>query len=162
MLLERMLRLYVTELSGLIPDLVRKAAETRASAKPLELLTMGQCLGLGVIESVSPSLPTAFKNRSAELRITGDVLPDVDRLAWNRVLLLRKRLVHHGPSFLDTVDLYSGRVWREYTIKIPLDQQAKEMWGLGRQLCRSKSHNLVLRNARSFSRGVRQQPIRPS
>jgi hypothetical protein len=39
------------------------------------------------------------------------------------------------------MDMYSGRVWREYKMDIPLEQQAKEVWQFGRQLCRS---NLIL------------------
>jgi hypothetical protein len=31
----------------------------------------------------------------------------------------------------------SGKIWREYKIDVPLEQQAMEVWRLGRQLCRS-------------------------
>ena len=46
-------------------------------------------------------------------------------------------MTHKGPGFLDSIDLRAGRIWREYDLDEPLDQQAKEIWAIGRQLCRS-------------------------
>ena len=96
---------------------------------------MGQCLE--VLEEVVPSLPIKLADKYPELSVPSDILPGRDRTAWNRILLLRNRLAHGGPGFLDSVDLASGRIWREYKVDVPLEQQAVEVWRLGRQLCRS-------------------------
>ena len=69
--------------------------------------------------------------------LSGELLPAEDRLAWNQIISMRNRLAHNGPGFFDTVDMLAGRIWREYKIDVPLEQQAHEIWELGRQLCRS-------------------------
>ncbi len=135
LLLERMLRLCVVELYSVAGDSMRKAAERRAAAKPPDVMTMGQCLG--VLEDVAPSLSAVLRSQYPELSVPIDVFPASDRVAWSRILSSRNRLAHNGPGFLDSVDMFSGRIWREYKIDVPLEQQSKEVWGLGRQLCKS-------------------------
>jgi hypothetical protein len=87
LLLEKLLRLCVVELFKAVPDAMRDAAERRAGAKPPEVMTMGQCLG--VVEAAVPSLDTTLKNRYPQLSVPSDVLPKLDRLAWNRLVSLR-------------------------------------------------------------------------
>jgi hypothetical protein len=135
LLLERMLRLSLAEVSRVAPSEIEKASESRASNKPLRALTFGQCVG--VLEAVAPTLPDLLVNAYPSIHMRQDMLPDNDRIAWNRVVSLRNRMTHKGPGFLDSIDLRAGRIWREYDLDEPLDQQAKEIWAIGRQLCRS-------------------------
>lgn len=133
LLLERALRCCVVEVSKIASEDLRKAAERRALGKPIRAMTMGQCFG--VLEEIAPAL--SGKLASILPDVSREVLPSEDRFAWNRIISMRNRLAHKGPGFLDTVDLIAGRIWREYKIEVPLEQQAHEVWQLGRQLYRS-------------------------
>jgi hypothetical protein len=98
---------------------------------------MGQCLG--VLEDLAPRLVHVLSTitPSAGIDLGGDLLPKGDLEAWRRIVSLRNRMAHHGPGFLDSIDYFSGRVWREYKVQEPLDQQARDVWKLGRQVSRS-------------------------
>jgi hypothetical protein len=87
LLLERMLRSCVVELSPAARESMPKAAGRRAGAKPPHAMTMGQCLG--VLEDLARSLPEILKSRYPELSFPSNVLPGPDRIAWNQILSLR-------------------------------------------------------------------------
>jgi hypothetical protein len=135
LLLERMLRLSLLEVSDVASTQVKAALRSRAGGKPLSEITLGQCVG--VLEELGPSLPGLLVEACPHLRIALILLPESDRNAWKRILILRNRMAHDGPGFFDSVDFRAGRMWRKYDIDEPLDHQAKEVWTLGRQLCRS-------------------------
>jgi hypothetical protein len=135
LLLERILRQSLVEVSAFADSEILAASKSRANGKPLLAMTLGQCVG--VLEEVAPALPAKLVDAFPQLRIPLALLPNNDRVSWNRVVSLRNRMAHDGPGFFDTVDLKAGRIWREYKITDPLDQQAKEIWTIGRRLCRS-------------------------
>jgi hypothetical protein len=135
LLLERMLRLSLIEVARLANLEIQVASKSRASGKPLDAMTFGQCLG--VLEEIAPSLSGVLVSAFPHLQIPLSLLPNDDRIGWNRVVSLRNRMTHEGPGFLDAVDLRSGRIWRRYRIVEPLEKQATEIWAIGRHLCRS-------------------------
>jgi hypothetical protein len=131
-LLERLLRSCLIEFSRVDESLVAESRRRRGYGRALDSLTMGQCFG--VLEDLSPRV----MHNTPNLNAGGDLLPEGDLKAWQRIVSLRNRMAHHGPGFLDSIDLFSGRVWREYEVQEPLEQQAKDVWKLGRQVCRSR------------------------
>lgn len=135
-LLERLLRSCLIELSRVDESLVAESRRRRGYGRALDSLTMGQCLG--VLEDLAPRVMHVLSTNIPNLDVGGDLLADSELKAWQRIVSLRNRMAHHGPGFLDSIDLFSGRVWREYEIQEPLDQQAKDVWELGRQICRSR------------------------
>jgi hypothetical protein len=135
LLLERMLRLSLLEVSRFIPAQVSAASARRTGGKPLRELTLGQ--RVGVLEQLGPILPGLLTQACPDLKVPVSLLPHVDLDAWKRILELRNRMAHEGPGFFDSVDFHSGRIWREYDVQEPLNKQANEVWTLGRQVCRS-------------------------
>lgn len=135
-LLERLLRSCLIEFSGVDESLVAESRRRRGYGRALDSLTMGQCLG--VLEDLAPRLTHVLRTHVPNIHAGGDLLSQGDLKAWQRIVSLRNRMAHHGPGFLDSVDLLSGRVWREYEVQEPLDQQAQAVWKLGRQVCRSR------------------------
>jgi hypothetical protein len=135
LLLERMLRLALNEVSTVAKPEIDMASHSRASGRSVDRMTFGQCVG--VLEEIAPQLPAALVNARPDLTPPTDILPEDDRIGWNRIVSLRNRMAHEGPGFLDSVDLRAGRVWRAYEIDEPLDRQARDIWAIGRQLCRS-------------------------
>ena len=134
-LLERLLRSCLIEFSRVDETLVAECRRRRGYGRALDSLTMGQCLG--VLEELAPRLMPVLSTNTSSVDVREDLLTEDDLGAWQRIVSLRNRMAHHGPGFLDSIDLFSGRVWREYEVQEPLDQQAKDVWKLGRQVCRS-------------------------
>jgi len=135
LLLERMLRLALIEVSTVAKLDIEMASKSRANGRSVDRMTFGQCVG--VLEEIAPGLPAALVNARPNLRTPINMLPEDDRIGWNRVVSLRNRMAHEGPGFLDSVDLRAGRIWREHETHEPLDRQARDIWATGRQLCRS-------------------------
>src|SRR5437867_6110803 len=135
LLLERMLRLTLIEVSKVAKLDIEMASKSRASGRSVDRMTFGQCVG--VLEEIAPGLPAALVNARPDIRTPINMLPEDDRIGWNRVFSLRNRMAHEGPGFLDSIDLRAGRIWREHETHEPLDRQARDIWAIGRQLCRS-------------------------
>lgn len=135
LVLERLLRSCIEELSKVDENLAAESRRRRGAGKPLNSLTMGQCLG--VLEDLAPTLGSLLSENYPEIAMESEMFPAADREAWGRILALRNRMVHHGPGFFDSVDYFSGRIWRSYEIDEPLHQQAQDVWRVGRELCRS-------------------------
>jgi hypothetical protein len=123
------------------PDVTVRPDETLPPARRAEAAFI--CVGAtrdtskGVLEELGPTLSAFLVEACPDLEIPLVLLPDGDRDAWKRILNLRNRMAHEGPGFFDSVHFHSGRAWRDYDVHEPLDEQAKEVWKLGRQLCRS-------------------------
>jgi hypothetical protein len=135
LLLERVLRSCMGQLSIIVPNEIKVASKFRAQSKSLEEMTFGQLLG--VAEQVASDLPALLVNKFSNLRIPLNLLTNEDRTSWKLLLALRNQITHEGPGFFDSVDFGAGRVWRKYTIDKPLGEQADEVWEIGRHLCRS-------------------------
>jgi hypothetical protein len=125
-LLEQILRLILSEMSQFTSERAVEARSRHADRKPLSAMTFGQCLG--VLREIAPQ---------ASHKIGSELLSLNDLAAWERIVFVRNRLAHHGPGFLDSVDLAAGRVWRSQPVCEPFERQAAEIWNLGTRLCRS-------------------------
>jgi len=130
-LLERLLRSCLDEYKSRYENLL-----TEATPRRWKRLTMGQCLH--VLRDAAPALSLALGTDVPEsLRSSELLLPEEDLLTWEKIVDLRNQMMHQGPGFLDSVDLFSGRVWRKYEVSVPLDEQSRVLWELGRRVCRS-------------------------
>lgn len=134
-LLEKLLRYCLREFSHADESLVAASRRCRGHGKPLDALTMGQCLA--VLEDLAPRLTVGLTAVTQSQASDRDLLPKDDYEAWQRIVSKRNRIAHDGPGFFDSVDLFSGRTWRKYEIDEPLHEQATEVWRLGRKICRS-------------------------
>lgn len=135
-LLERLLRCCLREFARMDESLITRALRRCGSGKPLDSLTMGQCLA--VLSDLAPALAPILNARTQTDPRNSELFPERDRQAWKLIIAQRNRMAHDGPGFVDSVDLFSGRTWRRYQIEEPLDKQAAEVWRIGRQLCRSR------------------------
>ncbi|MGY4617276.1 hypothetical protein ACVWZ4_002503 [Bradyrhizobium sp. USDA 4472] len=134
LLLERILRSIVRDLSSLAPSDAEKIANERAQGRSIDRMTFGQCLA--VAEMLVPIVSQRVCAVNSELE-GQTLLSDVDLKIWRRAVWLRNRMAHQGPGFLDTVDLYAGRIWRHADEREPLEVQAQEIWEISRSLCAS-------------------------
>jgi len=134
LLLERILRSILQELSSLAPSDAQKFASDRAQGKSVDRMTFGQCLA--VIEMLVPVVSQRVCDVRPELA-DQELLSEADLKSWKRSVFLRNRMAHEGPGFLDSVDLQAGRIWRSDDEREPLDVQAQEIWQLSRSLCGS-------------------------
>jgi hypothetical protein len=135
LLLERILRSVAAELSLLAPTDAEKIAIERAEGRSLSRMTFGQCLA--VVEMLVPLVSKQVFSIHPELDTGQRFLSDADLKLWKRAVALRNRMAHHGPGFLDTVDLNAGRIWRSSITREPLEEQAEEIWRMSRTLCAS-------------------------
>ncbi len=134
LLLERILRSAIAELSQLGPVAATEIAKERAGGKPIAQMTFGQCVAFA--EVLVPLVSVRLNN--SEFGTDRSLLSHADVQLWKRAVFLRNRMAHHGPGFLDSVDLSAQRIWRSpVEEREPLEVQAEEIWRLCRQLCSS-------------------------
>jgi len=134
LLLERILRSIAHELSALAPHDAERIASERAQGKAIERMTFGQCFSVveGIVPIVSQRIYVICPELAAQT-----LLSDADCKLWKRVVSLRNRIAHHGPGFLDSVDLSAGRIWRSTDEREPPEAQAQEIWRVSKSLCKS-------------------------
>jgi hypothetical protein len=135
LLLERILRSVAIELSSLAPKGAAKVVDERAGKRPVSRMTFGQCLA--VVEILVPLVSEQVYKVCPKLEFGQMLLTDSDLKLWRRAVFLRNRMAHHGPGFLDSVDLNAGRIWRSSVQREPLETQAEEIWKICRLLCTS-------------------------
>jgi hypothetical protein len=135
LLLEQILRSVLIGLSPIAGEKITRSVKKRAGRKGISAMTFGHCFS--VLEELAPILSSDISIRYPELKHLGTLLSDSDLQAWKRAVFLRNRLAHKGPGYLDSVDLYAGRLWRTYSDAEPIEQQAREAWQLARRLCES-------------------------
>jgi hypothetical protein len=132
LLLERILRSVIVEFSSLSPDSAARISRVRAGGKPTSKMTFGDCVA--VAEELVPIVSEHIRLKEPTLATNSPLLPDADLQLWKRAVFLRNRIAHHGPGFLDSVDLNAGRLWRSSVAREPLEDQADEIWRLCRTL----------------------------
>jgi hypothetical protein len=135
LLVERLLRLCLIELSTALPELLKAASRARAQGKSLEEMTFGQLVG--VLEEIADELRVLLANIYPTIKVPAKLLSNDDRNRWKIALALRNEITHEGPGFSDSVDLEAGRVWRRYASAKRQELEGGEIWEIGQHLCRS-------------------------
>lgn len=101
--------------------------------------TMGQCLTLLTqfsrkIEQVAAG---ALVDRWRRRRI----MTKEDTIVWRDIIRCRNALVHNGPGYLDSVDLFAGRSFsgRQQMSEEGRAELAETVWTNGGRLCESEA-----------------------
>jgi hypothetical protein len=138
-LLDQLLRASTKELIA-----VSKIAEMKVlknAPRGVATATMGQCIS--ILRDCSPEIEYAVHSILASLGKPVRLLPHMDEKSWSRIIKWRNALLHNGPGYIDSADMYAGRSHffspSEKLSEKNRADMSKTVWTEGEILCQSRA-----------------------